>query len=347
MSKSPSQCNYQLVILGEPWDLYHHAYADLIEAGVPYYSGFLPEGKFERLMFRIHTSRKIARYVTLPGKQIWVARLLRNLKLEEGAKPVFLFLRSWWSIEPDLKVIDTLRKLYPGCKTVLFMQDMARTYMHYGTHIPLSVEEYKRKFDLIISFAQSDAEHYGIEFHNTVLSSAGMPEIDEIDIDLLFLGANKGRLPLLARLYEKFTARGLRCRIMLVNVPEEERILEGKIEYLESSLTYTEALKLAARSRCLLEILQDEAAGATYRTLEAIAMNKKLVTNNAALPRTGLYDAAFVSIFKDADDADIAFVENEDEPFLSQNPLVAKISPVTLADFIAEKLGIKLCSITH
>jgi len=53
--------------------------------------------------------------------------------------------------------------------------------------------------------------------------------------------------------------------------------------YLDKFMPYEENLEYIKRSKCLLEIMQEGGNGYILRTCEAVAYNKKIITNNKIL----------------------------------------------------------------
>lgn len=63
------------------------------------------------------------------------------------------------------------------------------------------------------------------------------------------------------------------------------KIVQNKKEYIP----YKESIKLAAQSRCLVEITQPNQIGISLRPLEALALHKKIISNNKNLVDVDFY----------------------------------------------------------
>ena len=116
--------------------------------------------------------------------------------------------------------------------------------------------------------------------------------------DVVFVGAAKDRLPLIRQLYHRFTNAGLKCDFYVTEVPESERLDDG-IVYGDKNLTFPEYIAREVASDCLLEILQKGSTGRTYRMMEAIIYNKKLITNCPEIKDTPYYNKDYVLYFED------------------------------------------------
>lgn len=178
-------------------------------------------------------------------------------------------------------------------------------------------------------------------YYHTVFSSVNIPRTQPI-YDVLFIGKDKGRVPFLIKLHSKLSYYGLRCKFIVLDEPNIRRIESGEIEYIKKLLKYPEVLEYVQKSRCLLELMQPDAVGQTYRTLEAIAFNKNLLTNNAAFIESELYDPAYISIINSEDDISEEIIHNITKTNIGTNPLSSKISPKGLISFIEQKLNIHI-----
>lgn len=331
-----SKDTYKLVILGADWDLYKCAYNDIISDTTIYIPGFLPTEEPYKTLFKFHNTPKINSIIKLPFKSIWNYYYFRDLHPHENL--IFVLFSPWLSIDPSIHLLDFIRKHFKNSKLILFLQDIVAAQGYLGVNI----EEYFPKFDMVISYDRQDADKYNLGFHNTVFSKIKFENNSSEESDVFFIGQNKGRLPLLNELYNKLTSVGLKCKFILIDVPEEERLGIGNIEYIDKKVPYKDILSYVENTKCLLEILQPGAVGITYRTLEAIAYDKKLLTNNNSISDTGLYDPKNVIIFSSALDIDNDVAQNIRTQSTFENKYKEEISPKSLVKFIEQKLNIKI-----
>lgn len=325
---------YKLVILGADWDLYQCAYNDLLTDSVVYKSGFRPKLEPYSTLFRLHNSPKVNAIIPLPFKYVWNRYLLKGVKRDECV--VFLIFPIWLAVESNLNLLNYIRSHFRNVKLVLFLQDIVSSMGYLGVNIC----DYFHNFDLVISYDRRDSIKYGIEYHNTIFSKININFYKEKASDVFFIGTDKGRLSLIVETYIKLTSFGLNCKFILLNVPEEQRILKGEIEYIDHLLSYKETLKYVVGTKCLLEIMQPGAVGITYRTLEAIAYGKKLLTNNKSIVDTGLYSPDYAYIF-----STIEGIDKKELGKLFSNPFIGDelkddIRPKSLVRFIERKLNI-------
>ncbi|WP_289835432.1 hypothetical protein [Collinsella ihumii] len=130
-----------------------------------------------------------------------------------------------------------------------------------------------------------------------------------VDYDLYFCGLDKGRLPILIQLYDSLSDKGVKCRFDIIS--NDRTIERNGIEYLNQNLCYKEMLQRASRSKALLEILADPLRSSpTLRTYEAIALNKKLLTNNQQINQKVWYSSNQIQIIGNIDKIDVKFITN-------------------------------------
>lgn len=343
-SKDYRDTSYRLVILGADWDLYEMAYSDLITHKSTYIPGTKLKGKCASLIYRILFSPKINSIISLPNKSIWNWYFFRQTfkSLKRKTPTVFIFFKPWFDLSIKSGLIESLHKNFKNCKTVLFFQDIIASYQDPLTGKTFDIEKYRDKFDLIISFDQQDSRRFGLKYHNTILSNHKVPIQQQYKNDVFFIGKDKGRLPLVYEVFKKLTAYNLSCKFILLDVPEDKHSKYPGMTFIDRLIPYNEVLNYVRNCSCLLEIMQHEAVGATYRTLETISYDKILLSNNQALRNSDLFNESTMYLFDKADDISDAVISAIKVPPHISADLKNKIRPESLISFIESELGIKI-----
>lgn len=329
---------YKLVVFGNDWDVYQVAYKELIDnPHIIYIPTFRPKG-LAGLLQRIQFNPKLNSIVAMPGKHLWNPYYVRGIN---DSRLCFFLQENWLRMECGIRLLPYLRSTYPQAKIVCFTQDIIETIRDFYSHRPLDVDYLKRYTDLLISYDRLDAQKYGILYHPTFYSGIECTA-EQPQYDLFFLGRDKGRLPLLIRLSQEAERRNLKCKFLLIEVPKEERIVCPGITYIDSELSYSQNLELCSKSKCIVEILQHDASSPTFRTWEAIALNRRLLTNNVSLTQSEIYDKRYISTFRSISDIDWEFITG-DQPFTEgKNPYEDKMKPEGMIRFIEEQLKITI-----
>ena len=331
---------FRLVVFGDHWDVFQFSHRDWIEdPAVFYLSTFRPAGLLGPIN-RIHLNPRINRILPLPCKSCWTRYYLRDITDEHQC---FLVTENWLRMESALHLLPYLRRRYPQSRIVCFTQDMVDTIRDHYTQRPIDLENMRRYADLLISYDLTDAQQHQMLYHPTVFSPINISAKDEQPLyDLYFLGRDKGRLVHLVNICRKAKQRGLRCRFLMLEVPKEDQIPCDGITYLKEPVSYAENLRICAQSRCIVEMLQHNAASATFRTWETIMLNRKLLTNNAAITDSEVYDPSYISVFSEEGDIDWQFVTTDISFPEGNNPFQQTIRPQSLVHFIEKQLNIQI-----
>ncbi|MCL2494237.1 MAG: hypothetical protein FWE98_01100 [Oscillospiraceae bacterium] len=178
-------------------------------------------------------------------------------------------------------------------ESYFFLWDPARCPFYAPSRAEI---EQLKMIHKVYSFQKEDCGELGLCFNSTMYAPPPpglLPENPEIECDLLFLGVPKDRLPLLRALHGKVQSTGLRAcfRIGLTGREPEDVLPEKKDgwEITRAWMRYPDYLRLAMRSRAILDIYQTIQTGYSLRVMEHIFFGKKLVTNNAVIRFSEFY----------------------------------------------------------
>jgi hypothetical protein len=171
------------------------------------------------------------------------------------------------------------------------------------------ISRLKEKGIAIWSFDEADCKAYSLKHYSQFVRKFHLQSTPEAEIDLLFVGRNKGRKSLVDQLHAALSAAGFKVLSRVTG--------SGGIKLI----SYQEYLSLVANSKCLLDITQDSQEGLSLRPIEAALYGKKIITTNAAIKKTALYNANNVLILNEATtSSEIAMFLNS-----SQEPIAAEV----------------------
>ena len=133
------------------------------------------------------------------------------------------------------------------------------------------------------------------------------------------MGRAKNRLTLLIEIYKKLKQNGIKVLFEIAGTKESERtFFDENFQYIDF-IPYKEYLRRCSNADCLLEVMQSTSnTGYTTRVLEAISLNKKLISNNQDLINAPFYNKDMLSTFTSASDFNIEFL-NKSETSLHWN----------------------------
>lgn len=233
----------------------------------------------------------------LPFSHIWYGKWKKELKQYNN---IILFDRNYnWNI------IDYITKKNPNCRIIVwYWNNLQET-----KRIPLKY----RKFCEEWSFDVEDCKKYNLKY-NTQFTFVDdiIAKYKNVDnkYDLCFIGHDKGRLNILLNIKKLFSALNLKVFYVIV---QDKRSKTNYSKY-EKPISYSENLNITARSNCVLEIVQKGQKGITLRCLEALMLQKKVITNNLELKNEQFYNKNNFLFFEGKNELTI----NDIEKFLGK-----------------------------
>ncbi len=256
------------------------------------------------IIFKIHLSVKINNLVNLPLKSIWY-HLLFNKHIVKNNPKYIIFTSPWYSSN----LYKYFKKKCRDSKLLLQCKDTVKLALTNNKQVTL--QKMKEMFDGIIVYNELDAIKYGFNYH-----PVGYSKIDEKMIPIFdrcnvcFIGTAKNRINDIKIAYRNFNKAGLKCYFYVVGAKKEDQDNDGII-YSDKNLSFTDYLGHELASDCLFELLQDGSTGRTYRLMEAIIYNKKLITNCPEVLNLKFYDKDCIQYFDSIEKIDPDFIKND------------------------------------
>lgn len=167
---------------------------------------------------------------------------------------------------------------------------ICRNIVARNEHLVNNIDVLKEKGIAIWSFDEADCKTYSLEHYSQFVRKLPLENIPDPAIDVLFVGRNKGRKTMVDKLKATLSAAGLRVYARITGIKDSGIKL----------ISYQEYLSLLANSKCLLDIAQDGQRGLSLRPIEAALYGKKVITNNADVRKTALYNPDNVLILTEA-----------------------------------------------
>ncbi len=194
-----------------------------------------------------------------------------------------------------LYLFDSLDILYGDCKK--------RILDYYSQQI----------IDDIFSYDIMDCRSYNFIYHEQIYSPQDINRNDlNIIYDAYFAGRNKERINILQDIITEMQLNNLECLVRMPDMPIEYNgffsdVLKCnlKSKILSYNFTVLEMLKCS----CILDIVQDGQSGISWRVIEAICYNKKLLTNNKTVLSNRYYNPMYIQYFDDVKSIDMNWVK--------------------------------------
>lgn len=144
----------------------------------------------------------------------------------------------------------------------------------------------------VFTFDKGDAIKYGFQAINQVYRKPKAFSCKQLDIphtDIFYIGVDKHRTAILKMLKEEFDKDNISYSINIKKDKHSVAVPQLESCYIDKLVPYEDALNMIRQSDCILEILQKKQSGMTLRTLEAVFLGKKLITNNKEIINSPIY----------------------------------------------------------
>lgn len=186
----------------------------------------------------------------------------------------------------NTKDIDLLRKYLHGKNVSVFLWNPVLEHSS-AKGIAKAMQRLaaiQRLTNQIYSFDHSDVQAYGLRYAPQPFRSMAAPATHPLPgqaeglVDFFFLGYDKGRLAFLTQFKHAAKAAGLSCHFHILADPGKTYLPHEQAMLSTGYLSYADNIAQSQRARCLLDIVQANQSGATMRGVEALFLNKKLIT---------------------------------------------------------------------
>lgn len=189
--------------------------------------------------------------------------------------------------------METLKLNNPNARCILYL---------WNINVNLKKVTYAKENGWEIwSFDEKECSENGWN-HNGQFYPKVTADINFEQIDFFFCGYNKGRLPIIKEIDNMIKMNGFSSKIIVrewsrFGVPNKFLKPEDKKYITFSETHYEDIIDFIRKSRCIIDIVVEGQEGLTLRVMEALAFQKKLITNNAAIKKMGFYNPANIFIF--------------------------------------------------
>ncbi|WP_284036360.1 hypothetical protein [Neobacillus sp. 114] len=158
------------------------------------------------------------------------------------------------------------------------------------------------------SFDINDCKNYGMNYISTYYFSNIKLTKTKIKNDIYFMGADKGRLDKLLKLKETFEKSDLRVKM---HITKSEESNHRSYSFMQR-IPYQEVLEGISESIAILDLVQAGQSGMSQRPMEALFLEKKLITNDKNISKYEFYNKNNIFILGKDDINNIASFINSD-----------------------------------
>ncbi len=328
-----NEFQYNFVICGASSSYFKAMYKDVSALdNVCFYSSPVDfiKNPLLRAIFKLAFSEKVNKCIRLLLLRLISPLLYKPLFFKKDDKPIcFLFFGNSTFLMKT-KYMDYLTKKYRRSKKVLFMQDLVSRNRYFD------IDCVRKSMDLILSYDKGDCQKYGFIYHTTPLSIINTSSKDALFSDVYFCGVAKSseRVENILAVYKRCVNLDMKCLFYIVDAPLSARI-EGEGLIYDQKISYEQNIINVKNTKCILEVMQNNATGPSLRLWESILYSKHLLTNNSSLAKSNYYNPEYMHIFNDGY-FDLVYNFNTEVRYSSD--IISKISPINLLSFLNEHL---------
>lgn len=231
---------------------------------IPYKDHNLFLRLFREAWFRLH----------LPFK-----RLFFNGKIKKSHADVFVVMDSLVCS----KLLKWIHKYHPESKIVLYYENRADK----STFSPKNID---RSYVKVFTYDVDDSKKYHMSLSHAVFLECyrlDLSQYHDKNIDILYLGRDKGRGDYLLGLEKEFNKLNLKTHF---HICADRAMFSKKKNYYQPLMSYRSYLDLCKHSKAILNIMNDNQTSITQRDLECVFDNIKCIVNNKEIKNFDLYD---------------------------------------------------------
>ena len=283
----------------------------------------------------IYYSRKINRFFEMPGKSLWNHwYTLHNYPFVKDETYVVIFMNGSLRHYYNERYLKNIKKQHTNVKLCLLIFDKS---IYYGAKRAISM---RKCFDYVFSFDEEDCKKYGfIRFYNCFSHPYGIYKDNSKQSDAFFIGNAGGRLKKLQETFKFIATKDTKCNFFITGVDESNQEKIENVTY-NKEMSFYEEMSYSYNSNCLIEILREGQTGISLRVCEAIAFNKKLITNNINIMREPFFDGRYMKVFTRPDEINVDFIKEKTNVNYNDTNI---FSPVRILDLINRYENEKQC----
>ncbi|NLG05624.1 MAG: hypothetical protein GX567_17640 [Clostridia bacterium] len=250
---------------------------------------------------------------------------LYRLSYNQECGHTVIFFNSLFWLGYDEAFLKKLKKKHPQLKLILYIVDPMSGFStdRFGHLFPY--------FETIYCVNKKDCETYGFHYYPLVYSKIESRQSDvSASSDLFYLGSGIDRNDILHDI-------ALHCN--QEHVKTDIRVMdEGKaathyreITYYDHPIAYDENMNALLGTNCMLEVMHEGFDNPTQRYTEAVAYNKKLLTNNSEIIHFPYYHPDYMKVFENISDIDPMWICKKEDVNYQYN---GDFSPVRMIEEI-------------
>jgi hypothetical protein len=221
-------------------------------------------------------------------------KLLQLLDNEEKQDAILVIKGDDLSIETIKKIKNSTHKL------IAFLNDSMSRYPR--------MRKIHSQFDKVYSFERQDVQKYNFEFiTNYIYFDYKNVPSEALEYGVFNISSLDKRSETIPHFASYFKAHNIAYKLIAFSKTHHEEFDALQIEQTTKTYDLNAVFKFVLKSRFLLDLQRPKQFGLSFRVLEALALNKKLITTNIDLKNYDFYNPNNIAIV----DADHIRIDSE------------------------------------
>jgi hypothetical protein len=143
-------------------------------------------------------------------------------------------------------------------------------------------------FDEVFSFEKKDCKKYNLKFApNWIYNSNSLSETN-FEYQVFNISSKDKRLPIISRIIEELKSGNINYKILIYD--KKHKGEKSNIEYITKHIPLSDVNTYIKKSQVLLDVNRNGQEGLTFRVLESLGLNKKLITTNSDIVNYDFYN---------------------------------------------------------
>mgnify|MGYP000926773665 CR=1 FL=1 len=217
-------------------------------------------------------------------------RVIRKIQIELNIPWISPWIASWKKHlhEYDTVIIHASKITPPVARFIRRQAPNIRIIVWYWNPVDKCVplNEFSDCNCEIWSFDEDDCVRYGIKYNTQYYFDNVLLKNEEPELDVFFVGGDKGRIEGLINLQQHWDALGISSYFHITPTGRKKDRYKG---VYKKRIDYAEVLDYISKSKAILDYVSEQQSGLTLRPLEALFFRKKLITNDQSIVDRDFY----------------------------------------------------------
>jgi len=168
-------------------------------------------------------------------------------------------------------------------------------------------------FDSVFSYDQIDCDNHGLTKINNYLDPAWSPKCHNSDCEydiFSIMSFTKERYKKIIKILNANPTLKMNILFFCDHPRKENRVNDDRVKMTNQLILNEELANCISRSRAILDVLQGEQSGLSFRVYESIGYKRKLVTTNTNIKNYDIYNENNIKVIDESNIIEPSFFDS-------------------------------------